>query len=94
MRTEDGDWWQADQGIVPGYGKPFEIMASAMRALKEFAAAQSPQTVYFTASKKEPSRVRLYQRLFCAGGVGVPAAYTASQQDDGRMIVFRFERQR
>jgi hypothetical protein len=94
MRTDDGDWWQADQGIVPGYGNPFEVMGSAMQALKEFAASQQPQTVCFLATKNESSRVRLYRRLFCDGGIGVPAGYDFSEQDDGRMIIFKFDRQR
>lgn len=61
-RQTDMGRWDVEHKITPAL-KPFQIIGTAHAALMEFLDDVQPNIVGFTASAREPSRVKLYDAL-------------------------------
>ena len=95
LKKPDTPWgyprWDAFDTIKPGYGKPFAIFAAATEALIEFCTTVQPKTLYFTAAKSQPSRVKLYRVLLDRFTAALPA-YDGTVLEGDREVAFKLTR--
>jgi len=85
----DDDGWKAS---LTGTGDSLKVFGTVIKIIKDFIEIHQPETLYFTAEKDEPSRIKLYKTLLSRVDKELPNYVNAGTMDYRTDVIYTIKR--
>jgi len=84
--------FRPNKTTLTGTGNSRKVFGTVIKIVQEFVEEHKPKTLYFTASKDEPSRVRLYNTMISQIDKALPDYTSSGNVDMGEGVAFLLKR--